>query len=88
MSKDSFHAASDVFPIFYNKLCICTGHLNLRQLKKVYWDRKLEHLKIVTSEHQHTKTTEDEEVYSNGPTITIPLIFWFLIITFNLCFYY
>ena len=67
MSKESFHVASDVFPILYNKLCICTGHLNLRQLKKVYWDSKLEHLKIVTSENQHTKTTENEEVYSELP---------------------
>ena len=32
-------------------------------LEKVQWGCKLEHLKIVTNRHQHTKTSEDEKVY-------------------------
>ena len=31
-------------------------------IKKVQWDLKIEHLKIVRSGHKHKKTTEDEEV--------------------------
>ena len=31
--------------------------------KNVQWDRKLEHLKIITNEHQHTKTSEDEKAH-------------------------
>ena len=80
--------------------------------KKVLWDYKLEHLKIVTNGHQYTKTTEDKKfifwinahtpiekqsnqdwnasihLKSNGPHIKVPLVFWFLIMTFYLCFYH
>ena len=31
--------------------------------KKKEWDCKLEHLKIMTTGHYYTKTTEDEEVF-------------------------
>ena len=68
--------------------------------------------KIVTNEHQYTKTTEDKKfifwinahtpiqkqsnqdwntpihLKNNGPHIKVPLIFWFLIMIFNLCFYH
>ena len=80
--------------------------------KKVLWDYKLEHLKIVTNGHQYTKTTEDQKfvfwlkartpiekqsnqdwntpihLKINGPDIKVPLIFWFLIMIFYLCFYH
>ena len=80
--------------------------------KKVQWDYKLQHLKIVTNGHQYTKTTEDKKfifwinahtpiekksnqdwntpihLESNGQHIKVPLIFWFLIMIFYLCFYH
>ena len=34
---------------------------NLINLKKASWDCKLEHLKLLTNRHQHTKTTKDEK---------------------------
>ena len=40
-------------------------------------------------QHHHTKTAEDKPINlrNNGPSIEVPLIFWFLIMTFNICFY-
>ena len=38
-------------------------YLDLKHLKKFSGDCKLEHLKIVRNGHQHTWTTENEEVF-------------------------
>ena len=65
MRKESFFDASDVVPILYNNPCIYELELNifgrdysnLKDLKKVQWECKLDHLKIVTNLHQYAKTT-------------------------------
>ena len=69
------------------------------------WNYKLEYWQIVRKRHQHTKITEDEELFwiNAHPSIEqqsnidwnttihlevkVPLKFWFMIMTFNLCFY-
>ena len=70
MPRESFFVASNAVTILRYKPCIYTAHQNFwkrlfkfEALENVSWNCKLEHLKIVTNDHQHKKTTEDEEVY-------------------------
>ena len=69
--KVSFIVASDIVPNVYNKPRIYGGdyYLSMRLMKFETLDRaftstcKLENLKIARNGHQHTKITEDEEVF-------------------------
>ena len=68
--------SSDAVPYVYNKPCIYGGdyYLSMRLFRFETLDKvearvfastcRLEDLKIVRNGHQHTKTTEDEEVFS------------------------